>query len=128
MRRAIPILATSDVSRAVGHYRALGFEAEEWEGGGYGFLHRDGVELHLGQVEALDPNSNTVSVYLFVADADQLYAEWAAASVGGRLQAPTDTDYGLREGHHVDPDGNVVRFGSPQPDSQAATPADVSFG
>jgi uncharacterized protein len=113
LRQAIPILATSDVSRALGHYRALGFDAEGWEGGGYGFLHRDGVELHVGQVETLDPASNTVSVYLFVADADQLHTEWAATPVGGRLQAPTDTDYGLREGHHVDPDGNLIRFGSP---------------
>ena len=31
------------------------------------------VELHLGEVEALDPTTNTVSVYLFVADADQLH-------------------------------------------------------
>ena len=125
LRQAVPILATSDVSRAVGHYRALGFEAEEWEGGGYGFLHRDGVELHLGQIEALDTTANSVSVYLFVGDADQLYTKWAAASVGGQLHAPTDTDYGLREGHHVDPDGNVIRFGSPRPDSQEGHEAAV---
>jgi hypothetical protein len=33
--------------------------------------------------------------------------------VAGELVAPFDTDYGLREGSHVDPDGNVIRFGSP---------------
>jgi hypothetical protein len=26
-----------------------------------------------------------------------------------------DTDYGIREGGHVDPDGNLLRFGSPLP-------------
>jgi uncharacterized protein len=127
LRQAIPILATSDVSRALGHYRALGFEAEGWEGGGYGFLHRDGVELHLGEVETLDPTTNTVSVYLFVADADQLHTEWAAASLDGRMQAPTDTDYGLREGHHVDPDGNIIRFGSPPSTAEGAGDASVTL-
>jgi hypothetical protein len=26
---------------------------------------------------------------------------------------PDDYDYGKREGSHVDPDGNLLRFGSP---------------
>ena len=119
LRGAIPILVTTSVTRALDHYHALGFDAEGWEGGGYGFLHRDGVELHIGQVDDLDPSTNRVGIYLFVADADQLYTEWAAASVDGQLDAPADTDYGLREGRHVDPDGNVIRFGSPVPDPHA---------
>jgi hypothetical protein len=119
--RTIPILATADVSRAVVHYAALGFETEHWEGGGYGFVMRDGVELlHLGEREGFDPATNTVSCYLHVRDADALYAEWAAADVAGELVAPCDTDYGLREGRHTDPDGNVVRFGSPIPGPAAA--------
>jgi hypothetical protein len=128
LRRAIPILATTDVARALRHYRALGFEADTWEGGGYGFLSRDGVELHLGEVDNLDPTINSVSVYLFVADADQLHAEWLAASVDGALQAPTDTDYGLREGHHIDPDGNVIRFGSPVTTPQQTDEASALSG
>jgi hypothetical protein len=36
---------------------------------------------------------------------------------GGQIEAPSDTDYGLREGRHVDPDGNVIRYGSPLPGS-----------
>jgi uncharacterized protein len=130
VRRTIPILATGDVSRAVAHYAALGFETEHWEGGGYGFVMRDGVELlHLGEREGLDPASNTVSCYLHVRDADALYAEWAAAGVDGELVAPFDTDYGLREGSHTDLDGNVVRFGSPitnapGEDGEVLVPAD----
>jgi hypothetical protein len=117
VRRAVPILATGDVSRAVAHYAALGFDTEHWEGGGYGFVMRDGVELlHLGEREDFDPAANTVSCYLHVRDADALYAQWSAADVAGELVAPFDTDYGLREGSHTDPDGNVVRFGSPIPD------------
>lgn len=30
----------------------------------------------------------------------------------GRTVAPADTDYGLREGAHVDPDNNLLRFGA----------------
>jgi hypothetical protein len=52
-------------------------------------------------------------VYLYVSDADALYAQWRLARVAGRLVAPVDTDYGLREGAHVDRDGNLLRFGSP---------------
>jgi uncharacterized glyoxalase superfamily protein PhnB len=113
MRRAVPILAATDISRALAHYAALGFETQEWDGGGYRFAARDGVELHLGQPEAFDPATNTISWYLHVADADALHAEWAAADVAGELFAPIDTDYGMREGSHTDPDGNTVRFGSP---------------
>jgi hypothetical protein len=118
VRRAVPILATGDVSRAVAHYAALGFDTEAWEGGGYGFVTRDGVELlHLGEREDFHPATNTVSCYLHVRDADALYAQWAAAGVAGALVAPFDTDYGLREGSHTDPDGNVIRFGSTIPDA-----------
>jgi hypothetical protein len=117
LRRAVPILATADVARALEHYAALGFETGAWEGGGYGFASRDGVELHLGEVEGHDPTTNIVSCYLFVGDADALHAEWVEAGAGGQIEAPSDTDYGLREGRHVDPDGNVIRYGSPLPGS-----------
>ncbi|MGH9228988.1 MAG: ankyrin repeat domain-containing protein [Acidimicrobiales bacterium] len=115
LRRAVPILATSDIGRAVDHYAALGFETEVWAGGGYGFATRDGVEIHLAQVDGHDPDSSIVSCYLYVDDAEALHAEWSSAGAG-RHGPLTDTDYGLREGHHVDPDGNLVRYGSPLPD------------
>ena len=34
-------------------------------------------------------------------------------ATGSRLMAPWDTDYGLREFALVDPNGNLVRVGSP---------------
>ena len=123
LRRAIPILATADLARALEHYAALGFETEAWGGGGYGFASRDGVELHLSEVEGHVPATNLVSCYLFVGDADALHAEWVAEHARGELEAPSDTDYGLREGRHVDPDGNVIRYGSPLPGSDR-TPED----
>jgi hypothetical protein len=44
-----------------------------------------------------------------------LYDEWARAGAGGLTRRVGDTPYKLREGSHVDPDGNLIRFGSPMP-------------
>lgn len=112
LHRAVPILVTSDLTRALQHYRRMGFATEAYEHGGYGFVVRDGSELHVAELERLDPSSNVCSVYLHVGDADALHAEWVDAAAG-QLTAPMDTEYGLREGVHVDADGNTVRFGSP---------------
>jgi uncharacterized glyoxalase superfamily protein PhnB len=46
-----------------------------------------------------------------VDDADALAAEWLAAGV--EVGGPVDYDYGKREGRHTDPEGNLIRFGSP---------------
>jgi uncharacterized glyoxalase superfamily protein PhnB len=48
---------------------------------------------------------------LFVEDADALAQTWLAA--GGDVRLPQDTEWGQHEGVLVDPDGNVIRFGSP---------------
>lgn len=114
---AVPILAVRDVARALRHYRELGFEVSAYTDPdgttpGYGYLSRGSVNLHVSQSSDLNPLTTQVSLYLFVDDADALYAEWQAADVQGRMHTPRNTDYGLREGAHVDPDGNLVRFGS----------------
>lgn len=109
-----PVLPVADLDRAVDHYRRLGAAVERYDGGAaYAFATIDRVELHLAEVADLDPVSNTSAVYLRVGDADALYARWRSAGVAGRLTAPVDTEYGQREGAHVDPDGNLLRFGSP---------------
>jgi uncharacterized glyoxalase superfamily protein PhnB len=48
---------------------------------------------------------------LFVEDADALAQNWLAAGADVRL--PQDTEWGQHEGVLIDPDGNVIRFGSP---------------
>lgn len=113
LREVVPVLPTADLDRALAHYEALGFSVERFAGGGYAFAARGAVHLHLSQVDGLDPATSNVSAYLYVDDAGALHAEWSASGVGGRFVAPTDTPYGLREGAHVDPDGNLLRFGSP---------------
>ncbi len=113
-RRIAPVFVTTDLARALRHYERLGFRVEAYDGGDvYGYACRDGIELHLAKVDHVDCRTTTSCAYLWVDDADALYREWAGAGVGGRLQAPSATDYGLTEGAHIDPDGNLIRFGSP---------------
>lgn len=115
---AAPILPVTDVRRALRHYAALGFTVSEYDDDAaeqvyYGFAERDAVHLHFSLVEDHDPLKTASAVYFYVADADALYSEWRQADVGGRLIEPEDSDYGLREGAHIDEDGNLIRFGSP---------------
>jgi hypothetical protein len=78
----------------------------------YAFAERDGIELHLTQVDDLKPKRNIGAVYLYVDDADALYREWSRARIDGRLVEPSDTSYGLREGACLDRDANLIRFRS----------------
>lgn len=118
--RIAPVLPVRDVRRALEHYRRLGFAAAPYneldrEGPIYGFVRRGAVELHLARVADLEVARNTSSSYLYVSDADALHAEWKAAGVKGLLTEPVDTPYRLREFAHCDPDGNLLRVGSPIP-------------
>src|SRR5262245_8371592 len=107
-KRAAPILPVRDLDAAIAFYAGLGFDASPWPGGGYGFACRDRVELHLGLAAA---EHHPASAYVFVADADAVAAAWRAA--GAEVHGPEDTEWGKHEGALVDPDGNVLRFGSP---------------
>ena len=44
-------------------------------------------------------------------DSDVLVEEWRSAGV--EVHGPEDTEWGQHEAATVDPDGNVIRFGSP---------------
>lgn len=116
--RVAPVFPVGDVQAAIAHYRSLGFDVTAYDDPPtYAFARRGDVDLHLARVDGLDPSTSMTSAYIYVSDADSLAAEWA--SLPGRHNAPTDTDYGLREGAHVDPDGNLIRFGSKLPPDTA---------
>jgi catechol 2,3-dioxygenase-like lactoylglutathione lyase family enzyme len=110
VKRVAPIFPVSDLTASVRHYQRLGFATREYEGGGYGFATRDGIEIHLGVVPDLEADAATSGAYLFVDDADALADEWRSAGV--EVHGPQDTEWGQHEGAHIDPDGNVIRFGS----------------
>ncbi len=111
-----PIFPVSDLRRALAHYDSLGFETLAYAGGDdYGFVERDGVQLHLARCDDHDPHCGSGAAYLYVEDADFLFAAWGRPGILGTTLPPGDTPYKLREGSHVDPDGNLIRFGSPLP-------------
>lgn len=111
-----PVFRVADVTRAIEHYQQLGFRTEVHDEG-YAFAHLGQLTLHLARDggdgwPGYHPASHMTSVlYLHVEDADELAADWRAA--GMTVEGPRDEDYGKREGEHVDPDGNLLRFGSP---------------
>lgn len=116
--RVAPVLPVRNVSVALAHYRRLGFEGTAYGTAGadnpeYGFLAWGPVTLHLARIPNLDPRTSISSCYLYVSDADALHAAWQAAGVEGRLMSPKDTLYGLREFAYIDPNGNLLRVGSP---------------
>jgi hypothetical protein len=118
MQRAAPILPVRDVTAALAHYRQLGFEVRAYGPPGeadpeYGFVRWGEVELHLSLSPEHDPKITASCCYLYVSDADALYATWQAANIAGRLGPPVDTPYRLREFSHIDPEGNLLRIGSP---------------
>src|SRR6202034_468471 len=96
-----------------------GFDVQPYTGeDDYGFADRDGVSLHLSLDAGHDhagghDHEHVGAAYLYVTDADALYDEWARPGVGGLTRRVGDMPYRLREGSHVDPDGNLIRFGSP---------------
>ena len=109
-----PVIPVRDLDAALARYQALGFSAEPYMGGErYGFVERGGIHLHLLEGKDHDPRSTAAHVYLYVSDADVLYAEWASAGEVGNLGPLYDTPYGLREFTLVDPDGTLHRIGSP---------------
>ena len=109
MERIAPIFAVHDLDVAMEHYQRLGFTVRAYAGGGYGYASRGGIEIHLGVVP--EDDRHTSSAYLFVNDADDLAAAWRSA--GAEVHSPQDTEWDQHEGAVVDPDGNVIRFGSP---------------
>lgn len=114
LRRFDPIFRVADLARALAHYSTLGFKtfADE-DGEDYGFANHEGISLHLTRDADHDPTRNAGSAYLNVRDADALYEQWSRPGVGGSTQPVGPTPYGMREGSHIDPDGNLIRFGSP---------------
>jgi DNA-binding MarR family transcriptional regulator len=113
LRRFSPVFAVHDLSAALAHYATLGFKTIGYEDGDdYGFANRDGVGLHL-TAHAGHARHRPGSAYLYVRDAVALGQEWSRPGIAGHTHPAEPTPYGMLEGSHTDPDGNLIRFGSP---------------
>ncbi|MCP2635804.1 VOC family protein [Microbacterium sp. HD4P20] len=118
--RAVPILLSRDLAETLSFYERLGFEnrgapPEDW---GYLIIGRGDAELHFTLDTSVDPLRSASMCYLYVDDAQSVFVDWRHlvipdAATGSRIDAPTDTDYGMREFAVVDSSGNLIRVGSP---------------
>ncbi len=105
-----PIFKVADVARSVAWFERAGFETSVHDET-YAFAHRDrDLTIHLSQAEGDEPPGSGV-LYLHCQDADRAAEDWRRAGI--EVDGPRHEDYGKREGSVTDPDGNVIRFGSP---------------
>ena len=124
--KQIPIFPSSGFDATAAFYSRLDFTEANRFGDDYLILHHElGIELHFYPA-SVKPRTNDHGAYVRFHTLDELdttYRRWnglantpAFARVAGkigRLGAPEDTDYGLREFALIDHDGNLLRFGGP---------------
>jgi hypothetical protein len=107
-----PIFKVAEMTRSVGWFERAGFEVS-FHDETYAFAHRDrDLTIHLALAVGDEPPGGG-ALYLHCQDAEQVAEEWRQAEID--VDGPRDEDYGKREGSVTDPDGNVIRFGSPIP-------------
>ncbi len=105
-----PIFRVADVNRSVAWFERAGFEVS-FHDDSYAFAHRDrDLTIHLARTVEAEPRGRG-ALYIHCQDADRVADEWRQAGIS--VDGPRDEDYGKREGSVTDPDGNVIRFGSP---------------
>lgn len=105
-----PIFRVADLARSRDWFERAGFEVSSHDGT-YAFAHRHrDLTIHLAHAEENEPPGEG-AVYIHCQDADRVAQEWRL--VGINVDGPRDEDYGKREGSVTDPDGNLIRFGSP---------------
>jgi uncharacterized protein len=117
-----PGLPTTDMARTAEHYGRLGFTfaapgSTSIADADFAIATRDGIALHFALKRDHDPGRTATWVYIGVEDADELAAEFEAAGAG-QGRGPRNTDYKMRELAHIDPDNNLLLFGSRLPQSQ----------
>ena len=103
-----PIMPTTDVARTKEHYERLGFVVNVIDD--FMMTRRDDIELFFSLSPDHDPKRTASCTYVRVTDADALHAEWQAVVLG--LRKPRNTDYNMREFGFIDPDNNLILFGS----------------
>jgi hypothetical protein len=105
-----PIFKVADVDRSVVWFERAGFEVS-FHDETYAFAHRDlHLTIHLAHAEG-DDVAGQGALYVHCQDANRIAEDWRSAGID--VDGPKDEDYGKREGAVTDPDGNIIRFGSP---------------
>jgi catechol 2,3-dioxygenase-like lactoylglutathione lyase family enzyme len=105
-----PIFRVTDMARTAAWFERAGFEVS-FHDDTYAFARRErDLTIHLA-LAAPDEFPGHGALYMHCQDADRVAEEWRQAGI--EVDGPHSEDYGKREGSAADPDGNLVRFGSP---------------
>lgn len=119
IRQIVPVFFTTDIPRTVMYYKdKLGFEClGTWQDPPtYAIMARDQHAIHFRCAEppTTNPDKYTdefIDAYIFVEDADTLYAEYAAKGVEF-IRGLTNMPWSMREFVVKDCDGRLLAFGS----------------
>jgi len=108
MQKALPELPFDDVTAAVAYYRdVLGFRIN-YQQHDLGVMDRDNITLLL--IARTERHTGIGSAYIYIEDADALYAELRAK--GANIQGePVSYPWGLRDFGVLDLERNRIRFG-----------------
>jgi hypothetical protein len=105
-----PVLPVRDLNEAVGFYKTAGFDAREYDGGGFAFVsYRDEGVFDLDEIDGLDSETNAAACFIVVDRVDEWHAELMAA--GLPVTPIANQPWGLREFTLTDPSGNELRIG-----------------
>ncbi len=119
IRQIAPVFFTIDIPATLAYYKdKLGFECRgTWQDPPtYAIVVRDQYAIHFRCAEPPTPNPDKyadelLDAYLFVEDADALYAEYAANGVEFTRE-PDNMPWHCREFVVKDCDGRLLAFGS----------------
>ena len=120
-----PVLAARDVAQLVQFYKCLGFTLvfqDAPTNPKYAGVQRDSVQLHIQWADEEQwayPTDRPVFRFM-VSDVDALYREFvesgavgSASGQGSPWATPSDTPWGTREFHILDPSKNGLHFYRP---------------
>lgn len=103
--RAIPVLASLDITASLDYFHKLGFETHDF--GDYGIAVREHVEIHFWACTDKNVAENT-SCYVRVHDIHALRADLVKRIDVGEV---VETPWGMDELYVWDPSGSLVKFG-----------------
>ena len=119
IRQIVPVFFTENIPATLAYYKEkLGFEClGTWSDPPvYAIIARDGQAIHFRCAEPPKPNPDKyadelIDAYLFVEDADALYAEYAANGAEF-VRELANMQWGSREFVVKDCDGRLLAFGA----------------
>ena len=116
---AVSIVPVSDMSNTMDFYAdTLGFEKRfVADDNSFAIAVHGDAAVHFvltDDADALKATANNISIYLWVRGIDALFEALEpklSRLPQGRMRAPFDQPYGMREFHVKDPDGCLLLFG-----------------